>query len=100
MRSLTGAERRHGIPTPLKVPDWGLTPAVDLWCDGRTFEELEEETGTNSGDACRTFRMALQLMRTVRRSLDAGDDLRSRLDDAIRSMNRREVDARHQLELG
>jgi len=100
IRSLAATEAAHGIPTPLKVPDWGLSASVDLWFDGVSFEELEEATGNTSGDVCRTFRMAIQLLRQVRRALDPGHDLRGRLGEAIAAMNRSEVDARHQLELG
>jgi hypothetical protein len=44
--------------------------------------------------------MALQLMRHVRRSIDPEWDLSQRLQEAIGTMNRDEVDARRQLELG
>jgi superfamily II RNA helicase len=100
MRSLMGLEARFRIPFPLKEPDWGLTPAVILWCDGVNFDEMAERTGFTSGDVCRTFRMALQLLRLTRRLLDDRDELASRLDDAIDAMNRAEVDAKTQLTLG
>ena len=100
VRSIARAETKHAIPTPLKEPDWGLTEAVALWYDGARFLDLEEELGITAGDVCRTFRMALQLMRQMRRALDDTEDLQERLGDAISAMNRREVDARHQLELG
>ncbi len=100
VRQLTGAEAARGIPTPLKVPDWGLTPVVDLWFDGLDFDELEERADCVAGDVCRVFRMALQLMRQVRRVLEPEDELVDRLEDAVLAMNRGEVDARHQLELG
>ncbi len=106
IRALVRAEAEHRIPTPLKEPEWGLSEAVDLWYDGASFDDLEEELGITAGDVCRTFRMALQLMRQVKRALadrgeDGGaEDLEERLREAIDAMNRREVDARHQLELG
>ena len=100
IRAIVAVEARHGIPTPLKECDWGLSEAVELWFDGANFDELEEATGFTSGDVCRTFRMALQLMRQTRRALDADEDLQERMKGAIDAMNRREVDARHQLELG
>ena len=100
VRSLTGAEARHRIPTPLKVPDWGLTEPALLWFDGATFDEIEEETGAGSGDLVRTFRMAVQLMRQTRRVLEREDATWETLGEALAGMNRREVDARQQLELG
>ena len=44
--------------------------------------------------------MALQLMRQVRRAIDRDWDLYDRLGDARLAMNRDEVDAHRQLELG
>jgi superfamily II RNA helicase len=100
VETLARSEQRYGIPVPLKAPDWGLCEAVDLWFDGRSLEELSETTGIPGGDLCRTFRLALQLVRQVRRTLDRRDDLHHRLGLVIEAMNREEVDARRQLELG
>ena len=97
---LAAAEARFGIPTPMKRPEWGLTRCVAAWCEGAEIEDLEQYTDGTAGDVCRTFRMALQLIRTVRRTLDREDSLYDRLTEAITLMNREEVDARRQLELG
>lgn len=94
------AEARFSIPTPLKRLDWGLTPAVRAWAQGADFEELEDLTDATAGDLCRTFRMALMLMRQVRRTLEPADGLHGKLTDAIALLNREQVDARRQLELG
>lgn len=100
MGELLQAEARHGIDPPMKRPDWGLTPATLAWCGGISMEGLEDELSVNPGDVCRVFRMAIQLMRNVRRSIDKEWDVVDRLDDAIESLNRDEIDARRQLELG
>ena len=44
--------------------------------------------------------MALQLMRQIARAVEADEDLADRLRSAVRRMDRDEVDARRQLELG
>jgi superfamily II RNA helicase len=93
-------ERRKGVPTPLKLPEWGLTAAVTRWVDGAELEELFEVADVTPGDLCRTFRMALQLVRQVRRTLDRRDGFGDRLDAVVEAMNRGEIDARRQLELG
>lgn len=98
--SLCSREARHGIEPGMKRPDWGLAVATLAWFDGCTFEELEQRTEANPGDTCRVFRMAIQLMRSVRRTIDADWDLFDRLQEAIDALNRDEVDARRQLELG
>ncbi|MFT5284690.1 MAG: superfamily II RNA helicase [Planctomycetota bacterium] len=97
---LARRETRTSIPTPLKRPDWGLSATVLAWIGGASFDELEQTTHAPLGDVCRNFRMALQLVRQVRRAIDPSWDLADRLDDVIDAMNRDEVDARRQLTLG
>jgi superfamily II RNA helicase len=93
-------EARLGIDPGLKRPDWGLTAAVEAWFGGAPIEDLEQVTDATAGDVCRVFRLAIQLMRNVRRAIDPAWDLGDRLEDAVAAMNRDEVDARRQLELG
>jgi len=81
-----------------KAPDWGLTPVVAEWMNGATFEELLEHFDAGPGDVCRALRMAVQLMRQVRRAIDADWDIHHVLGEAIQAMDRDEVDARRQLE--
>ncbi len=100
LASLAAREAACGVPTPLTLPDWGLTPAVAAWCEGASIDELEELTEATPGDLCRSLRMALQLMRQVRRAIDPAWDLHAALGRAIEAVDRDEVDARRQLELG
>jgi hypothetical protein len=44
--------------------------------------------------------MSIQLMRQVRRAISKDWDLHEKLDEAVQLLNRDEVDARRQLELG
>ena len=44
--------------------------------------------------------MALQLLRSVRRTRSPEDGLRGRIDGVFERMNREEIDARRQLALG
>jgi len=97
---LCALEARFGIQPAMKRPDWGLSATVLAWFDGAGFEELEGVTDATPGDVCRVFRMAIQQMRTVRRAIDADWDLHGRLREAVEALNRDEVDARRQLELG
>ncbi len=94
------AEARFGIGPTLKRADWGLTPTVLAWFGGASMEELEEDLGVNAGDVCRVLRMAIQLLRNVRRSIDKKWDLAEKLEEAAQALNRDEVDARRKLELG
>ncbi|MDP6839396.1 MAG: DEAD/DEAH box helicase, partial [Planctomycetota bacterium] len=100
IRHLSGREAHHAIPRAVKPADWGLSTAVLAWHDGAPFEELEELSPIPPGDLCRSLRMALQLMRQVRRAIDPSWDLFDRLGEARSALNRDVVDARRQLELG
>ena len=97
---LTTLESRHGIPQPSKSPSWGLTRALEAWYDGASFEEVEELTPATPGEICRTFRMAIQLLRAVRRTQGPAEALRAEIDEVFRRINREEIDARRQLSLG
>ena len=94
------AEARSGIGPGMKRPGWGLTAGTLVLFGGRAMGDLEEQPEGHPGDVCRVFRMAIQLMRNVRRSVDRDWDIVDRLDEAIEAMNRDEVDARKQLALG
>ena len=100
VRALAGRCTRFSGATPVRLCQWGLTGAVLDWTNGRPFDELEPASDVSPGDLCRTMRMAVQLMRQVRRAIDPAWDLAGRLDDAVDAVARDEVDARRQLELG
>jgi len=97
---LARIELAHGLPASVKPAGWGLTAAVARWYDGADFDEVCEEGSAPPGDVCRTLRMAIQLLRQVRRTLDHRDELADRIEGAMAALNRDEVDARRQLELG
>lgn len=100
MNELVVRSFRHDLDVPLKRPQWGLTPAALAWFEGAGLEEVGELTDHSPGDLCRTFRMAIQLMRQARRAIDPDWDVGERLGEAILRLNRDEVDAKRQLELG
>ena len=97
---MSKVEARFGIPTPMRTADWGLTRALMDWMRGATLEELEERMDTGAGDFVRVMRMTVQLLRNTQRSIDKSWDLYDALGDAIMLINRGEVDAARQLELG
>jgi len=59
-----------------------------------------ELTSISDGDLVRNFRMALQLMRQVKAQVRGDRDLPEKFGAAIAMLDRNEVDARRQLELG
>ncbi|HVS17390.1 MAG TPA: helicase-related protein, partial [Planctomycetota bacterium] len=100
LNRVAGREASWGIPQPMKLPDWGLSAVVSAWCGGADFEALEDLVEIPAGDLVRSLRMAVQLMRQVRRTIDPTWDLHDRLADAVAALDRDEVDAKAQLELG
>jgi hypothetical protein len=64
------------------------------------MEQMADTTAASLGDVVRAFRMGIQLMRQTRHAIDPSWDLRERLADAANLLNRDEVDARAQLEVG
>ena len=93
-------ERRQDVAELTKRPDFGLNAVVVAWVDGASFEDLKRLSSVSEGDLVRTLRMALQLMRQLRRVLSRDDPLGDKLAAAADRMDRDVVDARRQLELG
>jgi superfamily II RNA helicase len=93
-------ERRHDLAELTKAPEFDLNAVALAWAKGASFEDLRRLTSVSEGDLVRTFRMALQLMRQLRRVLAHDDPLRAKLLDAAALVDRDVVDARRQLELG
>lgn len=100
VRRFAAIELLHGVQQTIKEPDWGIGPAVDSWSRGAPIDELERLSHTDAGDAVRTLRMAIQMMRQVRQAAGRGSTLAARLDEAVVAINRDEVDAKRQFELG
>ena len=100
VRRFTAIEKAHGIENTIKTPDFSIAPAIDDWARGGSIEDLEHLARSDAGDVVRTLRMAIQMMRQLRSALGQGYDLAHRLEEAIVAINRDEVDAKRQFELG
>ncbi len=101
-------EMGYGVGTAVKRPDWNLARATWEWTHGASFEQLGEWADVSPGDAIRSFRLAIQLLRQLAKPLrfvEAGPQatpadtamFKSRLREAARLMKRGEVDAERQL---
>jgi superfamily II RNA helicase len=100
VRRFMAVELEHGFRDTIKPVDFGLTVAVMAWSQGTSMREVERLTGADGGDFVRTLRMAIQMMRQLRQALAPNYPLYDRLAEAIVTVNRDEVDAKRQFELG
>jgi len=100
IRAFQRREVAIGIPDPIRDLDFDLSPVVRHWVRGAEFEDLHRLTEIGDGDIVRTFRLAIQLMRQLRKAVPEDHDMRDRLGRAIRLVNRDVVDAERQLNLG
>ena len=100
VQRFVAVELMHGFRDTIKRPHYGVVPAVCSWSEGATIDELQNRVGNDGGDVVRTMRMAIMMMRQLRGALSGGYPLIDRLQEAIVGINRDEVDAKRQFELG
>ena len=98
--NLQRSERERGIPQTIRLPNFKIGIVVQAWCQGASFEDIREHTTSPNGDLVRVMRLAVQLLRQVRHALPRQHPLLKTLDRARDLLNRSEVDAARQLELG
>ena len=95
------SEWKSGLYDLTREPHFGLTVALDQWLRGASLASLGEYTSTTQGDLVRNFRLLIQFARQIRKALPRDDrSTRTKLDELIGLVDRDEVDARRQLELG
>jgi hypothetical protein len=95
------AEWDAGLSDIIKGPDFGLSAALESWFDGQPLAKCAERVSAGEGDLVRWFRLMLQYARQVRKGLpDSESVLAGALTELVRRIDRDEVDARRQMELG
>jgi superfamily II RNA helicase len=100
IREFRRIEHETGLRELVKEPDFRMSSPTYLWANGEPLEKVRQVTSVSDGDLVRQFRMAIQLMRQVQGQIRDDRDLRARFGTAIELLNRDEVDAKRQLELG
>ncbi len=96
------AEEEHdlGIRDLTRPPDFGVSGPVEAWAQGRGLDAVLDKTSLAAGDLVRLLRMTIQILRQAFHALDPEDPARPRLLEARERLDRDEVDAKRQLELG
>jgi len=100
MQAFAAEERDHGLVDPLRPPDFGIAGPVQLWAEGADLDAVLDQTTLAAGDFVRVLRMTIQLLRQAAHALPSGDPCIPVLREAGRRIDRDDVDARRQLELG
>lgn len=94
------AEASYGLSNGIKLPEFGLTPAMLAWARGSDFETVERMVPVQGGDLVRTMRMTLQILRQFSEAMRGDEHLGAKLRAAVDMIDRGEVDAERQMRLG
>ena len=100
MEAFSAHERELGVRSDTRPPDFGISGLVERWAEGAELESLGDHTTLAAGDFVRVLRMTIQLLRQAAHALPKGDPCIAVLHEAKALLDRDEVDARRQLELG
>ncbi len=100
IRRFVVKEVECGVESRVKPADFAIAPAVQSWSRGGSLDEMAAIAGSDGGDVVRTMRMAIQMMRNLRKEIGRDDTVAYRLEEAIVAVNRDVVDAKRQFELG
>lgn len=100
---------RSGITEYSKRPDFSLSGAAYAWATGVEFPQLKNWTSLAEGDLVRNFRLAIQLLRQLEHALILNranylnypiEQQVKIIQEAIKTLQRDEVNAEKQLYLG
>jgi superfamily II RNA helicase len=100
MEAFGAHERELGVRSDTRPPDFGISGLVERWAEGIELETILDHTTLAAGDFVRVLRMTIQLLRQAAHALPKGDPCIAVLHEAKERLDRDEVDARRQLELG
>ncbi|MCF7870984.1 MAG: DEAD/DEAH box helicase [Candidatus Omnitrophica bacterium] len=97
IRKIQRAERKHRIYPPSKKFFFHLTQPAQLWFEGAQFHKLTQNSRIDEGTIVRYFRMALQVLRQLRKAEQINQPLKNNISDCIRKTKRDVIDAENQL---
>ncbi len=97
IKRIQRAERKYRIYPLTKRLFFHLAEPARLWAEGAQFHKLNRNLNIDEGTIVRYFRMALQVLRQLRKSEQINQNLKEALDVCIRKTKRGVVDAEAQL---
>ncbi len=93
-------EAALGIHPRTRSLDFQIGAVMSAWWDGATFEDIGQLTNASQGDLVRTMRLVMQLLKQMRKVYAHDSALGEQLERVHAAINREEIDAKRQLELG
>ena len=93
-------EGKHKVTEITPMLEFQLCTAMLAWSRGCEFDELEKYARLDAGDFVRTFRLVIDQLRQIRRTMTGHTALLDKLNQCIEKINRDVVDAERQLRIG
>lgn len=93
-------EQRYKIYPFSKKPHFNLSKSMEAWLRGTNFSRILQFTDTDEGEVVRYFRMTVQILREINKNKACSHNLKERIRETIRVINRDIVDAERQLREG
>ncbi|MBI4846685.1 MAG: DEAD/DEAH box helicase [Candidatus Omnitrophica bacterium] len=93
-------EKKFKLHSFIKKPYFNLASAIEYWAYGSELTTLKAKTSIDEGEMVRYFRMVIQILRQLRGIETIPDSFRNILEEAIKLINRDEIDAEKQLREG
>jgi superfamily II RNA helicase len=96
MRQFHKIERSYGIKDFTKRYHYHLSPAMEAWIDGASFEEMIAKSNVDEGEMVRYFRMCIQILHEITQA-PVSHILRERIFRLIHKIRRDVIDSEKQL---
>ena len=96
MRAVHKVERAHGLNEFTKRYHFHLSPAMEAWIDGKSFEVMMAVVDVDEGELVRYFRMCIQILHEITQA-PVSHILRQRIFGLIDKIRRDVIDSEKQL---
>lgn len=93
-------EGKHKVTEITPMLEFRLCTAMLAWSRGCEFDQLEKYARLDAGDFVRTFRLVIDQLRQIRRTMTGHTVLVDKLSRCIEKINRDVIDAERQLRIG
>ncbi len=100
VEKIIARERELNIHPQTRRLNFKIGRVLHAWWEGDSFDDITSLTNASHGDLVRSFRQVVQLLRQLRKVYRENKDAAEQFARILERINRDEVDARRQLELG